>query len=57
MVAGARAAHQAGGGGWLIAQGQMGSLHWFGLVGMLAAMAMSWWASRQRAHTGASQSA
>lgn len=47
----------AGGGGWLIAQGQMGSLHWFGLVGLLAAMAMSWWASRQRAHTGTSQSA
>jgi predicted MFS family arabinose efflux permease len=41
----------AGGGGWLIAQGQMGSLHWFGLVGLLAAMAMSWWASRQRAHS------
>jgi predicted MFS family arabinose efflux permease len=42
----------AGSGGWLIAQGQMGSLHWFGLVGMLAAMAVSWWASRQRAHSG-----
>jgi predicted MFS family arabinose efflux permease len=42
----------AGGGGWLIAQGRMDSLHWFGLVGMLAAMAMSWWASRQRAHSG-----
>jgi predicted MFS family arabinose efflux permease len=42
----------AGSGGWLIAQGQMGNLHWFGLVGMLAAMAMSWWASRQRAHSG-----
>jgi len=42
----------AASGGWLIAQGQMSSLHWFGLVGMLAAMAMSWWASRQRAHSG-----
>jgi predicted MFS family arabinose efflux permease len=47
----------AGGGGWLIAQGQMGSLHWFGLVGLLAAMAMSWWASRQRGHTGTGQNA
>jgi predicted MFS family arabinose efflux permease len=43
----------AGSGGWLIAGGHMDSLHWFGLVGLLAAMAMSWWASRQRAHTGA----
>jgi predicted MFS family arabinose efflux permease len=42
----------AGSGGWLIAQGQMGSLHWFGLVALLAAMAMSWWASRQRRHSG-----
>jgi predicted MFS family arabinose efflux permease len=42
----------AGSGGWLIAQGQMDNLHWFGLVGMLAAMAMSWWGSRQRAHSG-----
>lgn len=42
----------AGSGGWLIAQGQMGSLHWFGLVALLAAMAMSWWASRQRSHLG-----
>lgn len=40
----------AGGGGWLIAQGQMDSLHWFGLAGLLAAMAMSWWATRQPAH-------
>ena len=39
----------AGSGGWLIAHGAMGSLHWFGLAGMLAAMAVSWWASRQRA--------
>ena len=40
----------AGSGGWLIAHGGMGSLHWFGLAGLLAAMAMSWWATRQRAH-------
>ena len=39
----------AGSGGWLIAHGEMGSLHWFGLAGLLAAMAVSWWASRQRA--------
>ena len=37
----------AGGGGWLIAQGGMASLHWFGLAGLLAAMAMSWWAAKQ----------
>jgi predicted MFS family arabinose efflux permease len=43
----------AGSGGWLIAQGQMDNLHWFGLVGMLAAMTMSWWASRQRDHSAA----
>jgi predicted MFS family arabinose efflux permease len=43
----------AGSGGWLIAGGHMDSLHWFGLVGLLAAMAMSWWAGRQQAHTGA----
>ena len=36
----------AAGGGWLIAQGSMASLHWFGLVGLLAAMLMSWWAAR-----------
>ncbi len=40
----------AGSGGWLIAHGGMGALHWFGLAGLLAAMAMSAWASRQRAH-------
>jgi predicted MFS family arabinose efflux permease len=40
----------AGSGGWLISHGGMYSLHWFGLVGLLAAMAMSWWATRQRAH-------
>jgi len=37
----------AASGGWLIAQGQMRDLHWYGLVGLLAAMAVSWWASRQ----------
>jgi predicted MFS family arabinose efflux permease len=40
----------AGGGGWLIAHGNMDSLHWFGLAGLLAAMAMSVWATRQSAH-------
>ena len=40
----------AGSGGWLIAQGQMDTLHWYGLVGLLAAMAMSWWATRQPTH-------
>ena len=40
----------AGSGGWLIAQGQMDTLHWYGLSGLLAAMAMSWWATRQPAH-------
>lgn len=38
----------AGGGGWLIAHGAMDSLHWLGLVGMLAAMAVSAWASTVR---------
>ncbi|MBC7917897.1 MAG: MFS transporter [Rhodoferax sp.] len=37
----------AGSGGWLIAHSGMESLHWFGLAGLLAAMAMSWWAARQ----------
>jgi len=37
----------AASGGWLIAQGQMRDLHWYGLVGLLAAMAVSVWASRQ----------
>ncbi len=37
----------AGSGGWLIAQGQMASLHWFGLAGLLVAMALSWWTARQ----------
>lgn len=40
----------AGSGGWLIAHGQMDALHWFGLTGLLAAMAMSWWATRQPTH-------
>lgn len=40
----------AGSGGWLIAHGGMGSLHWFGLAALLAAMGMSGWASRQRPH-------
>ena len=39
----------AGSGGWLIAHQGMASLHWFGLAGLLAAMAVSWWASRQAA--------
>lgn len=38
----------ASSGGWMIARDGMGSLHWFGLAGLLAAMTMSWWASRQR---------
>lgn len=40
----------AGSGGWLIAQGQMDTLHWYGLLGLLAAMAMSGWATRQPTH-------
>jgi predicted MFS family arabinose efflux permease len=40
----------AGGGGWLIAAGHMDRLHWYGLLGLLAAMAVSWWASRQHPH-------
>jgi predicted MFS family arabinose efflux permease len=40
----------AGSGGWLIARDGMGSLHWFGFTGLVAAMAMSWWAARQRTH-------
>ena len=43
----------AGGGGWLIARDAMGSLHWFGLAGLLAAMGMSWWAAQQRPHEAA----
>ncbi len=37
-------------GGWLIAQGGMEQLHWVGFVGMLLAMAVSWLASRAKAH-------
>ena len=37
----------AASGGWLIAKGRMLDLHWFGLAAMLAAMLVSWWASRQ----------
>lgn len=40
----------AGGGGWLIAKGSMGMLHWAGLAGLLLAMLFSWWASRARLH-------
>lgn len=40
----------AGSGGWLIAHDGMGSLHWFALAGLVASMAMSWWAGRQRPH-------
>ncbi len=40
----------AGSGGWLIAHGHMDALHWFGLAGLMAAMAMSWWATRQPTH-------
>jgi predicted MFS family arabinose efflux permease len=44
----------AGGGGWLIAEHGMGSLHWFALGGLVASMAMSWWATRQRPHVSIS---
>lgn len=37
----------ASGGGWLIAHGYMASLHWFGLVGVLAALGVSALASRK----------
>ncbi|MHB8949145.1 MAG: MFS transporter [Rhodoferax sp.] len=37
----------AGSGGWLIAHGAMSSLHWFGLVALLAAMGVSGWATRR----------
>jgi len=40
----------AGSGGWLIAQGSMGMLHWAGLGGLLLAMLVSWWASKARLH-------
>ena len=44
----------AAGGGWLISIGQMGALHWVGCVGLLAAMAVSVWASRAQAAPAAS---
>jgi len=47
----------AGSGGWLIAHDGMGSLHWFGLAGLTASMAMSWWAALQRPHTSLSRAA
>ena len=40
----------ASSGGWLIAHDGMADLHWYGLAGLLAAMAMSWLAARQPAH-------
>jgi len=40
----------ASSGGWLIAHNGMTDLHWYGLVGLLAAIAMSWFATRQPAH-------
>jgi predicted MFS family arabinose efflux permease len=47
----------AGSGGWLIAHDGMGSLHWFALAGLVASMAMSWWATRQRPHVSLSPAA
>ena len=47
----------AGSGGWLIAHDGMGSLHWFALAGLVASMAMSWWAARQRPHISPSPAA
>ncbi len=43
----------ASSGGYLIGVVGLGALHWFGLVGLLAAMAMSWWAARQAPHRAA----
>lgn len=43
----------AAGGGWLISAGQMGALHWVGFVGLLAAMAVSVWATRATPSQGA----
>ena len=43
----------ASSGGWLIAHDGMADLHWYGLAGLLAAMAMSWLAARQPAHAHA----
>jgi predicted MFS family arabinose efflux permease len=36
----------AASGGWMIAQGGMGLLHWAGFGGLLLAMALSAWATR-----------
>ena len=36
----------AASGGWLIAHGQMGNLHWAGLCGLMVAMLLSWVATR-----------
>jgi predicted MFS family arabinose efflux permease len=47
----------AGSGGWLIAHDGMDSLHWFALAGLVASMAMSWWATRQRPHASLSPAA
>ncbi len=38
----------ASSGGWLLSHGGFGPLSWFSLVGVLAAMALSVWVSRQR---------
>jgi predicted MFS family arabinose efflux permease len=38
----------ASSGGWLLSHGGFGGLSWFSLVGVLAAMALSVWVSRQR---------
>ena len=43
----------ASSGGWLIAHDGMADLQWYGLAGLLAAMAMSWLAARQPAHAHA----
>ncbi len=43
----------ASSGGYLIGQVGLGALHWFGLAGLLAAMAMSWYAARQGPHRAA----
>ena len=44
----------AAAGGWLIVNtGSMDQLHWAGLASLLAAMAVSAWASRQPARRGA----
>jgi predicted MFS family arabinose efflux permease len=38
----------ASSGGWLLSHGGFGTLSWFSLVGVLAAMVLSVWVSRQR---------